>query len=61
MIRIQNNAIHRADRNALGFIEVPHAFGAQVWIDYIDPFSLRNGPQRSFRITRITIDTFIGN
>jgi hypothetical protein len=54
-------AIDRTDGDALWFIEVAYAFGAQVWINFIDHFTLINCFVGTCWFADIAIDTFFGD
>lgn len=61
MIRIIGNAVDRAHRLALRNIKVPHAFGATLWIDFIDHWPFVNGFIRADGLADIAIDALVGD
>jgi len=61
MVRVFGDAVHGTDVDALGFIEMTHAFCAELGVDLIDLFPLIDRPIWAFGFTDITVDAFIGN
>jgi hypothetical protein len=61
VFRIQRNTIYRADFNALRLIIKADTLGALVGIDYVNLVASGNRIIRTFGLTNITVDTFIGN
>ena len=58
---VYQDAVYGADLLALGFVIVSDALGAQVWVDFIDFFALRNGVIGAFGLTDIAVDAFVSN
>jgi hypothetical protein len=61
MVRIEDNAIHRADIHALGSFKVADAFSAEIGVYLIDLFAHGNRPVRALGLTDIAVDAFVGN
>jgi hypothetical protein len=61
VFRIQRNAVYRTDFNALRLIIKADTLGALVGIDYVNLVASGNRIIRTFGLTNITVDTFIGN
>ena len=59
--RVKRDALHRAHLLALGFVEMPDAFGAFFWIDFVDFQTHVNRAVRAFGLAHVAINTFIGN
>ena len=59
MVGVNRDAINRTDLNALGSLEMAHAFRASLPVDLVDNFTLKNGIIRAFRFTNITIDAIV--
>ena len=58
-IGIDNDALHRADFDALRFFEMPNAFGATRWSNFVDFLALINGIVWAFGLTYITVEAFV--
>ena len=58
---VYQDAVYGADLLALGFIVVSDALGAQVWVDFVDFFALRNGVIGAFGLADIAVDAFVSN
>src|SRR5690554_4819995 len=56
VVRVRIDAFHRADLDALRFVEVADAFGAQGRIDHVDRLALRDRPVRANRLADVTVD-----
>ena len=61
MVRIKWNAIYRTDLTTLGRIIVPHAFGALIWIDFINLKPHVNSIIGALWLTYVTVDAFVCN
>ena len=61
VVRIEWNAIDRADFHALGRFVVTNTLGTQIRIDDIDLFALGNRTVRALRLTYITVDALVGD
>ena len=61
MLRVQNDAIHRADLDTLGRLIVTDALGAQVRIDLVDLIALKDRAIGAFRFAHIAVDAFVSN
>ena len=58
---VYQDAVYGADLLALGFVIVSDALGAQVWVDFVDFFALRNGVIGAFGLADIAVDAFVSN
>ena len=58
---VYQDAVYGADLLTLGFVIVSDALGAQVWVDFIDFFALRNGVIGAFGLADIAVDAFVSN
>ncbi len=54
------DALYRAHHNALGLVEVPNAFSAFRWVDFVNELAHVNGLIRALGFADITIDAFVG-
>ena len=61
IIRIERNAIHRADLHALWRIKMSDALGAFIRVDDLNFVALRNRFVRAFGQAHITVDALVGN
>ena len=61
VLGIDRNAGHRADLHALGFVKMPHAFGAFAGVDLIDLFTQIDGLVGAFGFAHVAVDALIGN
>jgi hypothetical protein len=61
VLRIDQDAVHRADLDALGFLEVADALGAQARFDEVDFVTLGDGAVRALGFADIAVDTFVGD
>jgi len=61
MVRIFGDAVYRADVDALRFVKMTYALGAELRVDLINLFPLINRPVRTFGFADVTVDAFIGN
>ena len=61
VLGIDRNAGHRADLHALGFVKMPHAFGAFAGVDLIDLFTQIDGLVGALGFADITVDAFVGD
>src|SRR5690606_16031234 len=53
---VRVDALHRAHHDALGLVEMAHAFGAQRRIDHVDRFTLRNRRVGTGRFADVAVD-----
>ena len=56
VLGIDRNAGHRADLHALGFVKMPHAFGAFAGVDLIDLFTQIDGLVGALGFADIAVD-----
>ena len=56
---IDNNALDRTDFDALRNLEVSNTFGAVIWFDFVNFFSLVDGIIWALGLTNIAIDAFV--
>ena len=61
VFRIDDDAIHRANRDTLRLIIMTDAFGAQGGIDDIDFVTLRNRAVGALGFAHVAVDAFVGN
>ena len=61
MLRVDGDAGHRADLNALGLVKMADAFGAFGRIDLIDLWAQVNRLVGALGLTDIAVDAFIGD
>ena len=61
MLFVNQDAIHRANLLALGLIVMPDTLRAEIGIDFINFFALRNGIVGAFWFAHIAVDAFVGN
>jgi hypothetical protein len=61
MLRIDEDAFHRANLNALWRIEMTYALGAETVVDLIDLFAGRYCLIGTFGFTDIAVYTFVGD
>jgi hypothetical protein len=61
MVRIDEDAVHRADFDALGLVIMANAFGTEAGIDDIDLVTLADSTVGALGFTYIAVDTFVGN
>ncbi|TVL26337.1 hypothetical protein AYI95_19640 [Shewanella xiamenensis] len=58
-VRVRVNTINRTDGDAGRLIVVAYAFGAAVWVDFIDFFPHGDGLIWAFRFTHVAIDAAV--
>src|SRR5690606_32785793 len=56
MLGIGVDALDRADHDALRFVEMPDAFGAQRRVDHVDGFALGDRAVRAGRLADVAVD-----
>src|SRR5690606_1535774 len=61
LVRIERNAINRADLLALRLAEMTDTLGTKVGVDLVDLLPLIDRAVRAFRLADIAVDAFIGN
>ncbi len=61
MRRVDGNARHRADLDALRLVEMAHAFGAFARVDLIDLGPQVDGLVRALGLAHIAVDALVGN
>ena len=61
MLFVNQDAVHRADLLALGLIVMPDTLRAEVGIDFLNFFALRNGVVGAFWFAHNAVDAFVGN
>ena len=59
--RVYRDAGNRTELNALGLIEMPHAFGTFGRIYLVDFLAQVDGIIRALRLAHITVDAVIGD
>jgi hypothetical protein len=60
-LRIDGNTRHRTHLHTLGLVKMPHAFGALVWVYFVNFWPEKNGFIGALGLTDIAIDAFIGD
>jgi hypothetical protein len=58
---VQRNAVNGAHLFTLRHVKMPHAFGAFVWINFVDFFTHVNSVVRALGLANVAIDTFVGD
>jgi hypothetical protein len=61
VIRVKGDALHGADLNALGFVEVANAFGAFGGVDFVDVLAHVDGLVGAFGFADVAVDAFVGD
>jgi hypothetical protein len=61
MVGIQRDAVYRAHIDTLRCLIVTHALSAEIGVNFIDFFALRNGAIGALGLANITIDAFVGD
>ena len=60
VIRIEDNALHRADYGALGLIKVTDTLSAQARLDLVDLLAHGNRSVWALGLTNVAINALIG-
>src|ERR1700757_1844405 len=61
VVRIDRDAVDRADLHALRLIEVADALGALAGIYHVDLQALRDRAVRALRLADVAVDAFVGD
>jgi hypothetical protein len=61
VIRIQGDAVHRADLNTLRLVEMPDTLRAEGWVDFVNVFPLGDCAVGALRFANIAVDAFVVN
>jgi hypothetical protein len=59
VIRVNEDAVHRTDLDALGFVVVADTLGAVVGIDHVDLVPLADRTIRALGFAYIAVNTFV--
>src|SRR5690606_37297361 len=60
-LRIERDAVDRADLPALRLVEVPDAFGATVGVDPVDLGAHRDRAVRALGLADVAVDALVGD
>ena len=55
------DAIDGANLLALGFVKMPNAFGAAIWVNFVNTVALINCLVWAFGLTDVTVNTFVSD
>jgi hypothetical protein len=61
VIRVLEDAVYRADLDALGSLEMTHALGTEIGVDNVNLVALADGAVRAFGLAHVAVDAFVSD